>query len=379
MLPQEKEEKKVEYLELIYDLIFVYIIGRNNSLLQAVTGGFVPAGRFFAYILCTLAIIQIWNFSTFYINMFGRNGVRDHVFLFINMYLLYYIGEGTRLRWEGFHTQYHAAWALILLNIGVQYLIELRNHRGEKEAERAILHLASVLFAEALLVLLAIPTVRLPFPVFSALAILTGMGMNWFFADEGKAVLIDFGHLTERAMLYVVFTFGEMIIAIASYFEGALTVNSFYFSLMAFLIVVALFLSYEMLYNHIIDRERQNTGMAYMMLHIFLIFALNNITAALEFMRDPEILLLPRIRFLLLAFLLFYVCLFGLMKYAKRRMGLSIRFMAPLIALAVLFVVLMLLFRENMKVNIAISVVFVYAMFLRIYLFRMGVKRGGSL
>ena len=34
-----REEKKVEYLELIYDLIFVYIIGRNNSLLAH---GYVP-------------------------------------------------------------------------------------------------------------------------------------------------------------------------------------------------------------------------------------------------------------------------------------------------------------------------------------------------
>lgn len=29
-----KEEKKVEYLELIYDLVFVYMVGRNNSLLS---------------------------------------------------------------------------------------------------------------------------------------------------------------------------------------------------------------------------------------------------------------------------------------------------------------------------------------------------------
>ena len=121
---QAKEEKKVEYLELIYDLIFVYIIGRNNSLIQTVEGGFVPFGMFLSYILCTLAVIQIWNFSTFYINMFGRNGVRDHIFLFVNMYLLYYIGEGTRLHWESFHAQYHVAWALILINIGIQYLIE---------------------------------------------------------------------------------------------------------------------------------------------------------------------------------------------------------------------------------------------------------------
>ena len=88
--------KKVEYLELIYDLIFVYIIGRNSSLLQNVQGGFVPLRTFYAYALCSLAAIQIWSFSTFYINMCGRNGLRDHIFLFVNMYLLYYIGEGTR-------------------------------------------------------------------------------------------------------------------------------------------------------------------------------------------------------------------------------------------------------------------------------------------
>ena len=33
-LPQKNEEKKVEYIELVYDLIFVYIIGRNNLILH---------------------------------------------------------------------------------------------------------------------------------------------------------------------------------------------------------------------------------------------------------------------------------------------------------------------------------------------------------
>ena len=60
----KKDEKKVEYLELIYDLIFVYVIGRNNSLLHDIINGFVTGSTFIAYILCSLAIIQIWNFST---------------------------------------------------------------------------------------------------------------------------------------------------------------------------------------------------------------------------------------------------------------------------------------------------------------------------
>ena len=63
----EKKEKKVEYLELIYDLIFVYIIGRNNSLLHHLENGFLTWDLFLPYLLCTLAVIQIWMYSTYYI------------------------------------------------------------------------------------------------------------------------------------------------------------------------------------------------------------------------------------------------------------------------------------------------------------------------
>ena len=286
-----KEEKKVEYLELIYDLIFVYIIGRNNSLLHNVENGFVSGPAFLAYVLCSLAIIQIWNFSTFYINMYGRNKLRDHVALFLNMYLLYYIGEGTRVHWQSFQNQYHIAWALILLNIGTQYAIELRNHRGEAEAERVIRRMMAVLFGEALLVLLCVPVFNRIGLALAGIPILYGIGMTWRFADDARADLVDFTHLSERAMLYVVFTFGEMIIAIAGYFEGAFSPSSAYFSTLCFLIVVGLFLCYGTLYDRILDREMRTNGMHYMMIHLFLIFAMNNITTSLEFMRNEEVYL----------------------------------------------------------------------------------------
>lgn len=50
-LPQKSEEKKVEYVELVYDLIFVYIIGRNNLILHNTEGGFVSVTTFLAYVL----------------------------------------------------------------------------------------------------------------------------------------------------------------------------------------------------------------------------------------------------------------------------------------------------------------------------------------
>lgn len=365
----EKKEKKVEYIELIYDLIFVYIIGRNNLLLHHFTDGFVTPAFFFAYVMSTLAVIQIWNYTTYYINIYGRHSVRDHVFLFINMFLLYLIGEGTRTDWQAYNTQYHVAWALILVNIGLQYLLELRNHRDDKQRKKQIVCMACILLGEAAVVLLSLPVYRLTGTTWVSLAaVLLGIASVMLFGQRSSGSAVDFPHLSERAMLYVVFTFGEMIIAIASYFEGAFSLRNTYFALMAFLIVVGLFLSYGVFYDHIIDREKQTNGLGYMLLHIFVIFAMNNITSGLEFMREEDARLLPKVLFLIGSFLLFFVFLFALgNRYAKAKCRRYYRFCLKAAGIGAVFAALMLLLRENMMLNIALTVVFVFAVFGMIY------------
>ncbi len=370
----DKKEKKVEYLELIYDLIFVYVIGRNNSLLHHIENGFVEPGMFLSYVLCTLAVIQIWTFTTYYINLYGRNGVRDHIFLFTNMFLLYFIAEGTRIHWQAFHTQYHIAWALILVNVGLQYLIELRHHQGEPTHIRRITRMTGILFGEAAIVALSIPLYNATgSTLLTPVAILFGIGSVSLAGRKSCGGLVDFSHLSERAMLYVVFTFGEMIIAIAGYFEGDVNATNLYFSGMAFLIVVGLFLSYGVVYDHIIDREMKTNGIGYMLIHIVMIFALNNITTALEFMRNEEVQLLPKMIFLIGSFVLYYASLFVTSRYAKRRCQFHWKFLWKIGGISAAFILLMLLFRENMYVNIALTVVYVFAVFGILY--RYGIKQ----
>ena len=365
----QPKEKKVEYVELIYDLIFVYIIGRNNSLLHNFEGGFVAPTAFLAYIMTTLAVIQIWNYTTYYVNIYGRHGVRDHVFMFINMFLLYFIGEGTRSDWQGFHTQYHIAWALILVNIGAQYLIELRNHKDARQNQNQIIRMAIILLTEALIVAADIPVYQATQTTWLSLAaILFGMCAVLLFGQKNSGDFVDFTHLSERAMLYVVFTFGEMIIGIASYFEGDFSIRGTYFALMAFLIVVGLFLSYGVFYDHIIDREKQTNGLSYMFLHIFIIFSLNNITSGLEFMQEDEISLLPKITFLIASFLLFFGFLFALgYKHARARCRRYSRLCVQVALTGAIFAGLMLLLRREMIINIALTVVFVFSVFATIY------------
>ena len=374
MLPLKNEEKKVEYLELIYDLVFVYMAGRNNALLGHIEGGFVSLDSFLAYILCTLAIIQIWNFTTFYINMFGRNGVRDHVFLLITMYLMYFMGQSTRSNWHAYQAQYHIAWGLILINIGMQYVIELRNHKMDVWNREIIKKMAATLFIEALIILAAsIMDPKLAPPV-SFAAVILGIVMTSLGKKIGVSGMIDFSHLTERAMLYVVFTFGEMIVVISSYFtgDGSFDWSVIYFSLMAFLIVVGLFLSYEVLYDKLLDRDRKDNGLLYMLIHIFIIFGLNNITASLEFMREEEVAIRPKMIFLVASMIGYFAFLFTLGRYAKVRCHINTAFMQKLWIMTLCFVLLMMVFMNVPRAHILITVAYVWSVFAVFY--RVGKK-----
>ncbi len=356
------EEKKVGYIELIYDLVFVYMTGRDTELLESFSNGFVDARAFIIYIVCTLSIIQIWNFTTFYINMFGRNGLRDHLFLLLNMYLMFFIGEATRTD-VIYISLYHIPWALILVNIGMQYVIELRNHKTDVWNQDIIRRMALALFSEAFLVFIASMLPVIPSLILSLAAIAAGILMTFLGRKRSIGGHVNFMHLTERAMLYVVLTFGEMIIAVTGFFNGAgkgLNPAMIYYSVCAFLIPVGLFLSYEILYNYLIDREGSYSGLAYMCIHIFILFALNNVTASIHFMRNSEVANTPKVMFLAVSVAGYFLCLFLLHGHFKMKCRNDTRALIGLAGLSVAFLVLMALLHNNMAWNILITVIYTF-------------------
>ena len=358
------EEKKVEYIELIYDLIFVYLIGRSNELLHDMEGGFFTFGTFLTYLISALAILQIWYMSTLFINRYGSNRATDYLGLFINMYLLYYMAEGTRAEWGGYYMRYNIAWGLILVNLALQYLIHWKKQGQVPPWEAAHIKSRMIsLLIQAGLVFLSIPVYYLLHFPLSWVSLVAGFVVSFFTRKIDVLVPVNFEHLTERVMLYTVLTFGEMIVSVAVYFEGVFSMNTLYFSIMAFLIVAGMFLSYGLLYDRIIDRNMHNTGSGYMLLHIVLLMALNCVTAALEYMPDPEVNEIAKAAMITIAFLIYYVFLFIIAEYAgdcnRPKRPLILR----MIITSVVFAALMAATYRNGAVSIAVSAVYIFGMF----------------
>lgn len=370
-LTTDKGEKKVEYIELIYDLIFVYIIGRNNSVLHTIKDGFIDPWAMLSYVLTALVILQIWYYTTLFVNRYGENDPIMHISIFVNMYLLYFLAEGVRADWHEQYAMFAAAWMLILINLAVMHLLTLRKLDPGKPWERMYITNNVVTFAvQTAIIGASIPVYLLTGLPLAPLAMVFGIVMAIVRTPVSKLVPVDFPHLTERIMLYVVFTFGEMIIAVSGYFEGGFSVQTVYFSLFAFLIVVGLFTSYGYLYDHILDRNALTAGTGYMMLHVFLIVALNCITVGLELMRESEIKSFEKTLFMTVSIAAYFIFFFIIARYSRRELRPDRRVTLLFIADIAVFVTLMLLFRENGYVNIAVSLLFVASVYVLMSLHR---------
>ena len=255
------EEKKVEFIELIYDLIFVYLIGRSNEILHEMEGDFFTAETYLLYLFSAAVILEIWYQSTLFINRYGKNSLTDYIGLFINMYLLYYMATAVRTDWDSYFVRYHVAWGLILVNLAVQYYIQLRKHICTTPLETS--HVKSrmvLLLLQAATVFISIPLYLMTHFPLSWVPLIIGFAGAFFTRRIDTLIPVNFEHLTERVMLYIVVTFGEMIVGIAVYFEGAISFDTVYYSLFTFLIVTGLFLVYGFLYNHVIDRTIRTSG-----------------------------------------------------------------------------------------------------------------------
>ena len=357
----KQDEKKVEYVELIYDLIFVYMIGRNNSLVSHLSGGFFDPSLYLTYVLVTLITIQIWYLTTLFINRYGSNEFSEYIGLFINMYLLYYMADGTNLQWEQDFYKYNIAWMLILANIMVQYLLKMKRPEYSTPWEKInmmfFVRLLAAMIAVIAVFMIVFRFTGLPL---TPLAMLAGIIITIINRKKLDLVAVDFPHLTERVMLYVVFTFGEMIISISGYFKGEVTLTRIYLTLCAFLIVVGLFMSYGFLYDHLLDREMSISGNGFMIIHIFIIFALSNLTMALEFMPESEVALIPKTIYITASFVVYYIFIFLLAPFTKFYNGEMLSFRYFGITL-LLFVILMAVFYNHPLVNIAVSVALTFA------------------
>ncbi len=82
------EEKKVTWLELFYDLLFVAAVTAATHVLLHVEDGHIHAEYLVKFVLIFIPIWWAWVGQTIFINRFGKDLFHQRIFLILQMFFV---------------------------------------------------------------------------------------------------------------------------------------------------------------------------------------------------------------------------------------------------------------------------------------------------
>jgi low temperature requirement protein LtrA len=283
MSEERKLAKPVSLLELFFDLVFVCAIAKLTAFLENGFDGTVTATVFFQYIFAALIVLQVWLYQTNYNNRFGEGRWYENLVMLINMMAVLFMSNTIGIEWSKISRVFDISMVVMLGSIAVLCFLQSRNGRyGRAEARSyfwMLLRLIAMYGVSA--ILYGILDTSIPSQVITVIAGIIGAFLPSL-VRRGKDFdlsLIDFPHLTERCELLTIVTFGETVAAVSKLFR---TDTFDAVSILAFCIIALLFGSYVIHNHYLMDRHRQDTRGAILMLaHYTIVISLNMITVGL--------------------------------------------------------------------------------------------------
>ena len=347
----------VSNIELFYDLIFVYCISVLTSTMHHVHGDFFDLNQWLEFTFSYLVVLQVWFFTTFLMNRYGDHSAGDNICLFVNMFLLYFLANGIGAGWENSVFTFNAAWALVLANLIVHWLLKLfRYNNLDADDKTIMLQTAIVLAIELVMVVVAI---FLPLEAsgwLSWIALIFG-GAVFFHSKAYNRKPARFAHLVERCSLLTIIAFGETIVAIATYMSN---IANIWYPILIFALVVGLFLIYIFERDHMTDHNKNTNGMVYLTITGWIILIIGNITIGLEYMPMSEIAFGPKNTYLAAALVLYLLTSFLLGFYNKVEYTYSAAYVAGRLSACAFIVIVALVADFSPLINLICATVAVY-------------------
>jgi len=232
-----------------------------------------------------IVFINTWMVETVFTNRFGRNSISNIMFFMVDMAILLFMSNNFVGRLQNWFQPFAIATALLSATLVLQYL--LVHQKATTPVDKAISKL--FIYILSLRTIMLLIGAFLPFKVGVVVALI-GIVASWIlpgiFTPRMRNKPINFPHLLERVNALVIVSFGEAIVDIAHYFD--LKELNIY-SILIFIIVCALFMTYITQFDHFIDENRVNeTGNRFIYLHYPILFGISLITVSLNFIEEAD-------------------------------------------------------------------------------------------
>ena len=352
-----KPARGVSNIELFYDLIFVYCISVLSSTMHHVHGSFFDLQQWLDFKFAYLVVLQVWFFTTFLMNRYGDHSAADNVCLFVNMFLLYFLANGITAGWENSVFTFNAAWALVLANLFVHWVLKRHRYNNLDADDKAIMDRTAIVLAiEFIMVVVAIFIPREASVALSWIALLFG-GAVFSQSKVYSRKPARFAHLVERCSLITIVAFGETIVAIAIYMSDF---ASIWYPILVFALVVGMFLIYTFERDHMTDHHKETNGMVYLTITGWIILVVGNITIGLEYMPMGNIAYGEKSTYLAASLVLYLLTSFLLGFFNKPEYTYSAAYVAGRLGACIFIVIVAVVTNFEPIINLICSTAAIY-------------------
>ncbi|WP_421378119.1 low temperature requirement protein A [Bacillus salacetis] len=273
--------KKVNWIELFYDLIFVAAIATATHTLLHIEEGVIPAEYLIKFVLIFIPIWWAWTGQTLFINRYGEDTRVDRIWMSIQMVFVILMTASLSVDFDGNYLPFLIGYLGIRFVVAFQYLLVIRMEAGDRRMVArflgygfligALISLGSCFFDSWIryIVLYLGIAVDITIPL---------LGRKYI-----KRVPINTPHLLERFGLLTIILFGEFIVSIVTVLsEGRPLNQSFLILLLSFTVVMAMWWQYFDNLENKIDKENTTSGQVIVYGHLFIYMSMSIMASVIQ-------------------------------------------------------------------------------------------------
>lgn len=277
------EEKKVTWLELFYDLLFVAAVANATQVLLHVEKGYIHPEYLLKFTLMFIPIWWSWTGQTMFTNRFGRDFLYQRIFMILQMLFVLIMTSSLSVDFDQYFLPFLTGYIGIRAITAIQYLVVQNVEKGNRKKVAwflgtrfwigVIISFFSIFFNSWIryAVLYAGIIVDIIMPVF------------------GRKYLVNAptntAHLLERFALLTLILLGESVVSTLFVLQPQKgDWNSISFSIISFILIISMWWQYFDNVEKKVNKSIQGAGQTIVYGHLFILMSLGMIAASIKLM-----------------------------------------------------------------------------------------------
>ncbi|MHA6529968.1 low temperature requirement protein A [Paenibacillus sp. BAC0078] len=315
--------KKVTWLELFYDLLFVAAVSKASHVLLHVEDWAISLQTLGKFVLIFIPIWWAWVGQTLFVNRFGQDIASHRIFLIVQLFFVLIMTASLSVDFDANYYSFLIGYIGLRAMTAVQYHYV---HSKETGHMRATAHYLGTRFWIGL----AISACSLFFDSWVRYAVLyAGIALDITIPLTGRKILVksptNTHHLLERFSLFALILLGESVVSILAVLQSSSwTWQSVGFAALTFVLIIAMWWQYYDNLEKKVDKNIQTAGQTIIYGHLFIFLSLCMLAASIQLLFLNQLHYALMVNLIFGAVLLYFASttwVFHIYRHKQHRLG----------------------------------------------------------